>query len=83
LFFWYWSSQRTSPAGRLRRGVTWFDPNPQVYRTVIAASTNPAMSSRGNYIGFTSVGTGEFGEANGPGIADVFAVFGAPGSEAP
>lgn len=36
---------------------------------------NPAISSRGNYVGFTSDGAGHFGELNGPGIADVFAIY--------
>ena len=43
-------------------------------------STNPSMSSRGNYIAFTSYETGMAGEANGAGIGDVFLQFitGAP-----
>jgi hypothetical protein len=41
---------------------------------------NPSMSSRGNYIAFTSYQTGMAGETNGAGIADVFLQFiaGAP-----
>jgi hypothetical protein len=39
------------------------------------ASYNPAVSNRSNWIGFTSQQTGEAGEANGGGIADVFIRF--------
>jgi hypothetical protein len=70
LFIWYWSSQRPSPAGRLRRSYTWFGSTS--YRTVDASSTSPAISSRGNYIGFTSDVTGMFGESNGASIPDLF-----------
>jgi hypothetical protein len=43
-------------------------------------SLNPSMSSRGNYIAFTSAATGVVGEANGAAIPDVFLQFttGAP-----
>ena len=39
------------------------------------ASTNPGVSNRSNYIGFTSEQTGQSGESNGAGIADVFSRF--------
>jgi len=36
------------------------------------ASLNPGMSSRANYVGFTSRQRGKAGERNGPRIADIF-----------
>lgn len=39
------------------------------------ASYRPALSSRGNYIGFTSQQSGQSGERNGPTIPDVFLRF--------
>jgi hypothetical protein len=38
-------------------------------------SVRPAMSSRSNYIAFTTNATGIYGEANGAEIADVFVRF--------
>jgi hypothetical protein len=74
VFAWYYSnhlSGRPLQAARLHLFGGWF-----AYPGVVpGADINPAITSRGNYTGFTSNGSGWFGEANGPGIPDVFALY--------
>ena len=74
---WYYSNQRDGQPLQNARlptigaWVSWPGEPPLVE----GSNTDPAMSSRGNHIGFTSDGSGHFGESNGPGISDVFAIY--------
>src|SRR5215471_5117015 len=72
VFYWSDASQRFGD-GHLHLisyiGTCYQCPPPQRFN---GASMNPSMSSRGNYIAFTSSTTGVAGESNGSAINDVF-----------
>jgi hypothetical protein len=77
IFGWYYSNRLAGePVQRARLHLLassgFLPSSPGV---VPGADVNPSISSRGNYVGFTSDGSGWLGESNGPGIPDVFALY--------
>jgi hypothetical protein len=71
VYRWYLRSDGYGRAVTMSGDPQWHEP---AY-TFNGASLNPSISSRGNYVAFTSVATGVFGESNGSAISDVFMRF--------
>jgi Tol biopolymer transport system component len=71
VYRWYLRSDGYGRAVTMSGDPQWHEP---AY-TFNGASVNPSISSRGNYVAFTSFGTGVFGESNGSAISDVFMRF--------
>ena len=72
VYRWHWSERD----GRYGRQLLTAEPYWRVGTfTFNGPSVNPSISSRGNYVAFTSFGSGLFGESNGPTISDVFMRF--------
>lgn len=67
---YYWNYPRDREQGNVSR-----ESKPDTKGEFNGASVNPSASNRANFIGFTSVQTGQAGEGNGPSIADVFLRF--------
>jgi Tol biopolymer transport system component len=79
IYGWYYSNRlngRPLQDARLHVLEAW-EAQPRPLGAVPGSAVNPSITSRGNYIGFTSDGGGLLGEANGPGIPDVFALYAA------
>jgi hypothetical protein len=75
---WYWPSHDGYARIMVVSGApAWVTPN-SVFN---GPSVHPSMSSRGNYVGFTSWETGLEGERNGASIPDVFLRFIGPNHE--
>jgi hypothetical protein len=73
---YYWNFPRERPCGNVSRESRGSQPREGgTGQPMNGPSVNPAASNRANYIGFTSTATGDLGETNGPGIADVFMRF--------
>jgi hypothetical protein len=69
---WYWSGVRGYAAVDLVSSAPpWRLPD----SILNGPSFRPSISSRGNYVGFTSFESGQDGEQNGPGLPDVFVRF--------
>lgn len=71
---YYWNFPRVRQEGNVSR-ESRSETDRATGQAYNGASTNPAASNRANYIAFTSVETGQSGEANGPSIPDVFMRF--------
>jgi hypothetical protein len=72
VYRWHWSARDN----RYVRQLLTAEPPWRVGTfTFNGPSVNPSISSRGNYVAFTSFGTGLFGEGNGSAISDVFMRF--------
>lgn len=67
---YYWNFPRRRAFGNVSR-----ESKPGRTGQFNGASFNPGVSNRSNWIGFTSQATGDSGEVNGGGIADVFVRF--------
>jgi len=67
---YYWNFPRGRGFGNVSR-----ESKPGPKGEFNGPSTNPGVSNRSNYIGFTSEQTGQSGEINGAEIADVFSRF--------
>jgi hypothetical protein len=72
VYRWHWLPRYSEIGSQL---LTAEPPYRYPTFTFNGPSMNPAISSRGNYIAFTSFGTGLFGEGNGPAISDLFMRF--------
>lgn len=73
---YYWNFPRERPCGNVSRESRNEEPRERgTGQPYNGPSTNPAVSSRANFIGFTSAQSGDSGETNGPAIPDVFARF--------
>jgi Tol biopolymer transport system component len=71
VYRWYLRSDGYRRSVSVSGDPQWHEP---MY-TFNGPSVSPSISSRGNYVAFTSFATGVFGESNGPGISDVFMRF--------
>jgi TolB protein len=72
VYRWYQPSSRTGATMQLVSGADPFRIPDSIFN---GPSSNPSISSRGNYIAFTSWASGVDGETNGAGISDVFMRF--------
>jgi hypothetical protein len=70
VFTWYASGQR--PFGFVSLQSLWSFPTPYGRPGFNGSTIHPSMSSRGNYLAFTSREFGYGGESNGGAIPDVF-----------
>lgn len=71
VFAWYDSGVHRPSAGIMN--VWWsLQPGGWLLWDYNGASVHPSISSRGNYVAFTSTEVGHGGESNGPAIPDVF-----------
>ena len=71
---YYWNFPRERLTGNVSR-ESRSETDRATGQPYNGASTNPGASNRANYIGFTSVQTGQSGESNGPSVPDVFIRF--------
>jgi hypothetical protein len=72
VYRWHWSARYNTYVRQLLTA----EPSWRVGTFAFnGPSVNPSLSSRGNYVAFTSFGSGLFGESNGPTISDVFMRF--------
>lgn len=73
---YYWNFPRGRKCGNISRETRSAEPRESgTGQPLNGDSYTPALSQRANYIGFTSVLNGHFGESNGASIPDTFVRF--------
>lgn len=73
---YYWNYPRRRLEGNVSRESRSSQPRELgLGQPLNGPSIKPAMSSRANYIGWTTFATGEYGERNGSNVADIFLRF--------